>query len=153
MHPRATESRIPTRRTQHIGIFNDRHADQLDRIEGMLQNVLRYSAYLPLLLKVELQELKSMSELSDAITDLGTKVQADTDVDNAALTLMNGLTAAIKLLQSQVAAAADVPAALTAVKAFATTLDANKVRLAQGISDNTPVDNGTPTVAPVTPPA
>ena len=51
-----------------------------------------------------------MSDLSDAIADLGTKVDADTTVDASAVTLLNGLSAMIKTLQGQVAAAADVPA-------------------------------------------
>ena len=79
-----------------------------------------------------------MSELSDAIADLGTKVDAETTVDASAVTLLNGLTAIVNQLKDQVAQAADVPAALAAVKDFASKLDASKTGLAAAVTANTP---------------
>lgn len=108
-------------------MFHQEDRDQLARIERMLCSVMQT-------LNLEMIE---MSELSDAIADLNTKVQADTDVDNSAVTLMNGMSAILKTLQGQVAAAADVPAALAAVKAASATLDQNKTALAASVTANT----------------
>lgn len=102
--------------------------------DHILRDIGELSQKLEILAKLE----KTMSELSDAVAELGVKVAADTTVDQSALTLMTGLTALIRDLQAQVAAAADVPAAVAAVKAFGATLQQNQDTLASGVAANTP---------------
>lgn len=112
---------------------------QLDRMERKIDNILRYMPYLPLILKAEINEEKTMSELTDAVANLNAKVEADTAVDSSAVTLMTGLTAIINQLKDQVALAADVPAAVAAVNAAAAALEANQASLASAVTANTPV--------------
>lgn len=123
--------------------------ERLSRIECGLERIPHVEAKLENLRQLLLETVRSshrqeqmermiMSELTDAVAELGAKVDADTAVDSSAVTLLNGLTQLIKDLQTQVGQAADVPAALAAVKAFSATLEANNSSLAAAVVSNTP---------------
>lgn len=120
------------------------HSAQLDRIEAIAGNILRLCGYLPLLLKIDLKELKLMSDILDATTALTAQVATETTVDQSAVTLLAGLTKIIGDLQTQVAQAADVPAALAAVKAASAAISTNQAALAAAVTANTPAAPPTP---------
>lgn len=109
-------------------MFGHLERERLLRIEQMLVAVLQNQ---------NLQEIE-MSDILDATNDLTAKVAAETTVDQSAVTLLTGLTKIVNDLKSQVAQAADVPAALAAVKAAAAAMDANQAALAAAVTANTP---------------
>src|SRR5689334_5279048 len=88
---------------------------QLDRIERMLTDVLRYCAYLPLILKAEIHGESEMSELSDKIAALQTAVSAESDVITSAETLLAGLKTSLDDALAKLAAAGVAPADLQAL--------------------------------------
>ena len=108
--------------------FNERDRLRLIQVQHMLVSVLQN------------QNLGAtrMSALSDAIADLQTKVEADTTVDQSAITLLGGLTSMIQALKDQVAQAADVPAAVAAIQAFKSQLENNQATLSAAVVANTP---------------
>lgn len=79
-----------------------------------------------------------MSQLIEAVEAVRVAVEANTAVDSSAISLLQGLTNLVNDLKSQVALAADVPAAVEAVNAFAATLAASNTMLADAVTANTP---------------
>ena len=80
-----------------------------------------------------------MSVLTDAIETVRIAVEKNTEVDTSAIALLQGLTNLVNELKNQVAIAADVPAAVEAVNAFAASLASSNTALADAVVANTPV--------------
>lgn len=79
-----------------------------------------------------------MSALSDKIDELTAKVTAETTVEQAAITLLQGLSAEIADLKSQLQNAGVDPALLQKLTDLGTTIDTRKQVLADAITANTP---------------
>lgn len=79
-----------------------------------------------------------MSALSDKIDDLTAKVTAETTVEQAAITLLQGLSAEIADLKAQLQSAGVDPALLQKLTDLGSTIDSRKQALADAITANTP---------------
>jgi hypothetical protein len=79
-----------------------------------------------------------MSALSDKIDDLTAKVTAETTVEQAAITLLHGLSAEIADLKAQLQSAGVDPALLQKLTDLGSTIDSRKQALADAITANTP---------------
>lgn len=80
----------------------------------------------------------NMSALSDKIDELTAKVTAETTVEQAAITLLQGLSAEIADLKAQLQNAGVDPALLQKLADLGTTIDVRKQALADAITQNTP---------------
>lgn len=80
----------------------------------------------------------TMSALSDKIDDLTAKVTAETTVEQAAITLLQGLSAEIADLKAQLQSAGVDPALLQKLTDLGSTIDSRKQALADAITANTP---------------
>jgi hypothetical protein len=79
-----------------------------------------------------------MSELLDRMTSVETAVTAETTVEQSAITLMQGLTATIADLRTQLQSSGDVATAVQHLKDLEATITARKQALADAIVANTP---------------
>ena len=82
--------------------------------------------------------MATVAELQAALTALSAKVAAETDIVQSVETLLNGLTAMIADLKTQLAAAGVPQAVLDQVAALSTAVDGMSTQLSADVTKNTP---------------
>jgi hypothetical protein len=103
-----------------------------------VRNVLRYCAYLPLILRIEMKESKDMSAVSDAITKLQGDVSEITTVVDSTEALLAGLKAALDKAIADAASAGATPAELQSLADLSAAIQQQKGELAAANAANTP---------------
>jgi hypothetical protein len=110
------------------------------------------------LVLAQLQSLKRnqetrMSALDDAITDLTAKVTALTSVDEAAVTLIDGIAAEIQAAVDKAVAAGASAEQLAALNDLSAKMDSDTTSLGRAVAANTPQPTPAPGPAPDPTPA
>lgn len=92
-----------------------------------------------------LERLNTMSQqIADALADLQAKVDAQTSVDQSAITLLNGLTASVAQAIADAKAAGATDAQVASFTALHQQLGDNNQALADAVAANTPAATPTP---------
>jgi hypothetical protein len=103
-----------------------------------VRNVLRYCAYLPLILRIEMKESNDMSAVSDAITTLTGKVSVLTTTVDSAEAAFAGLKTSLDKAIADAAASGATPAELQSLTDLSAAIDQQSSELAAAIAANTP---------------
>lgn len=107
-------------------------------MEAKLDNLLRYSAYLPLILRANIHEENQMTALSDAIAKLQSDVAAESSVVDSAEALLVGIKAALDKAIADAANAGASPADLQALSDLSASVGAKTAELSASVAANTP---------------
>lgn len=123
--------------------------DMLAQLAAGQRQIIAGQELLIAALTLERRTIITMSGTIDAaLTTLTAAVQADTDAENAALKLIQGIPALIAAAVAQAAGAGATPAQLAAFDVLSATLTAKGSELAAAVVAGTPATNPGPAPSP-----